>query len=159
MNYHKGRFGSEMSIKGIRVNLIKRESPLKKERRAYVSGGVRSKNFSKGLIPVNCYSPSSKLKTCEFSIFLDGKYLFFNWNCLLSLSLFIQIYLSKVYDLHLNFWDVLKYMTNKYFNKSAFMKSVLIDLFICSEFLRLHYKRNQFTSMFSLSCEISCYDI
>lgn len=70
MNYHKGRFGSEMSIKGIRVNLIKRESALKKERRAYVSGGVRSKNFSKGLIPVNCYSPSSRLKTCEFWIFL-----------------------------------------------------------------------------------------
>lgn len=95
MNYHKGRFGSEMSIKGIRVNLIKRESALKKERRAYVSGGVRSKNFSKGLITVNCYSPSSRPKTCEFWIFFDGKYLFFNWNCLLSLSLFIQIYYQK----------------------------------------------------------------
>lgn len=48
MNYHKGRFRSEMSIKGIRVNLIKRESALKKERRAYVSGGVRSKTSQRG---------------------------------------------------------------------------------------------------------------
>lgn len=159
MNYHKGRFGSEMSIKGIRVNLIKRESALKKERRSYVSGGVRSKNFSKGLIPVNCYSPSSRPKTCEFWIFLGWKILIF----LIGIANWVWIYFSdissKVYDLHLNFSDVLKYMTNKYFNKSFFMKSVLIDLFICSEFLRLHYKRNQFTSMFSLSCEISCYDI
>lgn len=147
-----------MSIKGIRVNLIKRESALKKERRAYVSGGVRSKNFSKGLIPVNCYSPSSRLKTWILDLF-GMKNTYF----LIGIAYWVWIYFSdissKVYDLHLNFSDVLKYMTNKYFNKSFFMKSVLIDLFICSEFLRLHYKRNQFTSMFSLSCEISCYDI
>lgn len=86
-----------------------------------------------------------------------------NTYFLIGIAYWVWIYFSdissKVYDLHLNFSDVLKYMTNKYFNKSFFMKSVLIDLFICSEFLRLHYKRNQFTSMFSLSCEISCYDI
>lgn len=45
MNYYKGRFWFEMFIKGIRVNLIKRESVLKKERWVYVSGGVRSKIF------------------------------------------------------------------------------------------------------------------
>lgn len=50
--------------------------------------------------------------------------------------------LLKVYDLYLNFLDVLKYMINKYFNKFFFMKSVLIDLFICFEFLCFYYKRN-----------------
>lgn len=77
MNYYKGRFGFEMFIKGIRVNLIKRESVLKKERWVYVSGGVRSKNFLKGLILVNCYLLFFRFKICEFWIFLGWKIFIF----------------------------------------------------------------------------------
>lgn len=77
MNYYKGRFGFEMFIKGIRVNLIKRESVLKKERWVYVSGGVRSKNFLMGLILVNCYLLFFRFKICEIWIFLGWKIFIF----------------------------------------------------------------------------------
>lgn len=47
-----------------------------------------------------------------------------NTYFLIGIAYWVWIYfsdiLSKVYGLHLNFWDVLKYMTNKYFNKSFF---------------------------------------